>query len=177
MNVLINIYIYLIHIYNKLSEFFPYTNIKFFKQEKIIELNFIQYIIFNLVNYFNSSFLNKKINEYFKNYEVLYQKNNKFYISKNVIINKNSKNDDSCFFCSDVDKILIKNKNSVINFSKLIKNYDMNIKIEKACLVNNIKIEDIDHISVEYFPFCKIPKKEFNSKQLKNENLEFLLKN
>lgn len=177
MNVLINIYIYLIYIYNKLSEFFPYTNIKLFKQDKIIDLNFMKCIIFNLVNYFNSSFFNKKINEYFKNYEVLYKKNNKIYISKTFIINKKSNSDNSCFFCSQVDKILIKNQNSVIDFLKLIKNYDMNIKIDKACMINNIKIEDIDHISIEYFPFCKIPNKELNSEQFKNENLEFLLKN
>jgi hypothetical protein len=148
-----------------------------FNHNKIIELNFIKCIIFNLINYFEINILNQRVNEYFKNYEVLYQKDNKLYISETFIINKASKNKDSCFFCSQVDKILIKNNKSIIDFTKLIKNYDMNIKIEKACMINKIRIDEINNISIEYFPFCKIPKKELHLEQFKNENLEFLLKN
>ena len=169
----------LFYLYNLFDFICFYSEIKIInkKYNNITNLSFIYLILFNCCNWLSKIlFFKNLVNMIFKNYKVIYKKEDKYYISDSFII-KSSKLE-SCFSCSSVNSIKITNKlGREQDIFNIIKKYDNDFDLKYFFEINNINLNENDKIVINFIPFFNLTAKEINYNDLESKKINYLLKN
>ena len=158
----------------------PYDKITLINKtdKSFIKLNIVFVIFYNFLTFISRiNVIKNYLNNYFKNYQLVYRFNNKYHLSNNFIIKKNI----DCatnLSCSNVKNILFEfNDNNKICMLNKIKEYNPDFSIINFLKLNEIKQNNINKIIIQYIPIFNLKDKELIFEEIKLENINYLLKN
>jgi len=146
--------------------------------KSFIRLNIVLVIFYNFLMFISRiNVIKNYLNNYFKNYLLVYRFNNKYHLSNNFIIKKNIDCVENVRCCNIKNIYFEFNDNNKINMLNKIKEYDSDFSIINFLKLNEIKQNNISKIIIQYIPIFKLNDKELFFEDIKSKNINYLLKN